>query len=95
MFLRKIKSKDKIYWALVETIRTERGPRQRIVSYLGDINEQVCKGVEAPADDSPKVFQGALFDEAKICPAPRWHGGLYSLPKRCTVRNLEERFFRI
>ncbi len=48
MFLRKINikkdGKSHYYWALVESYRTERGPRQRIVSYLGDVgkNDGVC-----------------------------------------------------
>lgn len=25
------------YWALVESVRTERGPRHRVVSYLGEL----------------------------------------------------------
>ena len=27
------------YWALVESYRTERGPRQRTVAYLGQLDE--------------------------------------------------------
>lgn len=44
MFLRKNRrtknGKPHIYWSLVETIRTPRGPRQRVISYLGDLNEE-------------------------------------------------------
>ena len=32
------------YWALVESYRTARGPRHRIVSYLGDIGEEAGEG---------------------------------------------------
>lgn len=43
MYLRKINikkdGKSHYYWALVESYRTERGPRQRIVSYLGDVDK--------------------------------------------------------
>lgn len=43
MFLRKNRrikdGKPHYYWSLVETIRTPKGPRQRVVSYLGDLNE--------------------------------------------------------
>ncbi len=48
MFLRKINIKKDgkyhYYWALVESYRTDRGPRQRIVSYLGDVdkNDGAC-----------------------------------------------------
>src|SRR5271169_2697103 len=30
--------KDRTYWSLVETVRTPRGPRQRTVCYLGELN---------------------------------------------------------
>lgn len=36
---RRIKDgKPHIYWSLVETIRTPKGPRQRVVGYLGELN---------------------------------------------------------
>ncbi len=43
MFLKKISvnkdGKHHDYWALVESVRTERGPRHRVVPYLGDMDE--------------------------------------------------------
>src|SRR5437764_13512927 len=30
--------KDHTYWSLVETLRTARGPRQRTLCYLGELN---------------------------------------------------------
>lgn len=43
MYLRKLtRQKDgkaHAYWALVESYRTARGPRQRVVTYLGELNE--------------------------------------------------------
>jgi len=43
MFLRpynrRKNGKDHVYWALVESIRTERGSRQHVVAYLGDLGE--------------------------------------------------------
>lgn len=33
------------YWALVESYRTERGPRQRVIAYLGNLEEPVRRGV--------------------------------------------------
>ena len=39
MFLKRIKPKEgkkRTYWALVKSIRTARGPRHEVVSYLGD-----------------------------------------------------------
>lgn len=55
MFLRKnIKEKDgkrHVYWTLVETFRTPKGPRQRIVSYLGDLNEESQEGYKTLASN--------------------------------------------
>ena len=62
------------YWALVESYRTDAGPRQRIVAWLGKLDEAGRLGVEHAArttDESPaKVVtakrgprQLALFDQ--------------------------------
>ena len=45
------------YWALVESYRTERGPRQRTVAYLGLMDEAGRLGVEQAAE--PAVGFGA------------------------------------
>lgn len=37
---RKKDGKRHAYWALVESYRTERGPRQRVVAYLGRLDEE-------------------------------------------------------
>jgi transposase len=63
MYLRKIRAKGKTYWTLVETYRTARGPRQRVVSYLGDMDKPVRLGVKAAAAEAPECVQGALFEE--------------------------------
>ena len=42
------------YWALVESYRTERGPRQRVVSWLGKLDEQGRLGVKQLAADSKR-----------------------------------------
>ena len=48
MFLRKhIRTKDGkryVYWTLVETYRTPRGPRQRKIAYLGDLRKEEEEG---------------------------------------------------
>ena len=66
MFLRKISinkdGKRHNYWALVESVRTERGPRQRVLSYLGDMDEAGRLGIEQAVQGHPRV-QGSLFDE--------------------------------
>lgn len=47
MFLKKhIKVKDgknHLYWSLTETVRTEDGPRQRLLCYLGELNSSRLK----------------------------------------------------
>ena len=52
------------YWALVESYRTTRGPRQRVVSYLGDLAAEVRDGVAATAADR-QDRQPALFDDRR------------------------------
>jgi len=47
---------------LVESYRTERGPRQRVVAYLGDINQAECKGVKQAAEEKKGYWQSRLFD---------------------------------
>jgi transposase len=57
------------YWALVESYRTERGPRQRVVAWLGDLDEQGRLGVEEAAGGRRRTRrQPRLFEE----PPPRW-----------------------
>ena len=57
------------YWALVESYRSERGPRQRVVAWLGDVDEEGRLGVQqAAAERSHADRQRTLFDE----PQPRW-----------------------
>jgi transposase len=56
------------YWALVESYRTERGPRQRTVAYLGLMDEAGRLGVEQAADPQPPSRQQELFPQTKIEP---------------------------
>jgi transposase len=71
MFLRKFSTdqdgKRHEYWALVESVRTERGPRQRTVSYLGDMDEAGRLGVHHAIEKDLSV-QESLFDER----SPDW-----------------------
>jgi transposase len=71
MFLKKITinkdGKDHQYWALVESIRTERGPRHRIVSYLGDMNETERLGIQHTMKKDQSV-QESFFNET----SPEW-----------------------
>jgi hypothetical protein len=65
MFLRRVGRKDgdgnQRRWALCESYRTERGPRQRVVAYLGEVSEGLRQGVEDAASGLPR--QGDLFGQ--------------------------------
>lgn len=56
------------YWALVESYRTERGPRQRIVAYLGQLDEAGRLGVRDAAVGGSARQQRTLFEETQ----PQW-----------------------
>jgi len=76
MFLRRCRQSQSgrqyAYWKLVESVRTARGPRQRVVAYLGDLDKADRDGVASAAgnafgeviDDSPMLFSDGT-------PAPR------------------------
>jgi transposase len=51
------------YWALVESYRTRQGPRQRIVSYLGQADESLRHGMRQRATGTP--YQRMLFDDVE------------------------------
>lgn len=61
--------RDGVYWELVESYRTERGPRQRIVSYLGNVGETSRLGVQQAARGETGSWQSRLFDEVG---EPEW-----------------------
>ena len=52
------------YWALVESYRSERGPRQRVVAWLGDLQEPEREGVQQPAQGGEAAGQQKLFEKA-------------------------------
>ena len=68
--MRKKRANGKIEqtWALVESVRTERGPRQRVVSYLGNLAEEMRQGVRHAAMGTA-TDQPSLFDDAGT---PQW-----------------------
>ena len=49
------------YWALVKSVRTQRGPRQEVVAYLGEMDEAGRLGMKAAVEDCPSEKQGVLF----------------------------------
>jgi hypothetical protein len=56
------------YWALMESHRTERGPRQRVVAYLGQLDQSQREGVKQAAEGKQGSHQKRLFDEVR----PQW-----------------------
>lgn len=58
------------YWALVESYRTERGPRQRVVAWLGKLDEAGRLGIKQAADEQPPSSQRTLFPESET--EPEW-----------------------
>ena len=50
MYLRRINrkksGKNHYYWALAESYRTEKGVRQRIVGYIGDVSKKKAAGLK-------------------------------------------------
>lgn len=52
------------YWALVESYRTARGPRQRVVSYLGEMDERGRLGIQRAAQPEPPPQAGLFQQEA-------------------------------
>ena len=65
---RKKDGKRHAYWALVESYRTVRGPRQRVVAWLGAMDEEGRIGVKRCAE-AQSCEQGDLFVEAG---EPEW-----------------------
>jgi len=54
------------YWALVESYRTARGPRQRVVAYLGDVDEHGRTAL--PPADGMRAYQQPLYEARE----PQW-----------------------
>jgi transposase len=60
---------EHLYWELVESYRTARGPRQRVVAYLGDVNQSKGEGLKREAEEKQGYWQSRLFDAAG---EPEW-----------------------
>jgi hypothetical protein len=58
-----------VYWDLVESYRTERGPRQRVVASLGRADLRKRSGVVLAASGQENIRQCEMFDED---PEPEW-----------------------
>ena len=73
MYIRKCHStkrkNEHNYWQLVESYRTSRGPRQRVVAYLGDISQYEGESIKRAAEGKNGAWQSRLFDAEG---APEW-----------------------
>jgi len=62
MFLRRKNKRSRgvsySYWHLCETVRTARGPRQRVVASLGKLDETQVDGLKGGWDDLPALLRG-------------------------------------
>ncbi len=71
MYIRKINihkdGKNHAYWALVESRRTSRGPRQHVMAYLGAMDVSGRLGVKMAAENR-SAFQKDLFEDQE----PEW-----------------------
>lgn len=56
------------YWALVESYRSSRGPRQRVVTYLGEMDAAGRLGIHQQAAGAVAVAQRGLFRDVE----PQW-----------------------
>jgi transposase len=56
------------YWALVENYRSSRGPRQRVVAYLGEMDAAGRLGIHRQAAGAVAVAQRGLFRDVE----PQW-----------------------
>jgi transposase len=54
------------YWALVESYRTERGPRQRVVTYVGQLDRRGRLGVERAAEGWENDWRQRRFVEEEV-----------------------------
>lgn len=58
---RRKNGKRHAYWALVESSRTPKGPRQRVIGYLGALPETIRKGIKNAARGNGGSPQASLF----------------------------------
>ena len=74
MFLRRCERKKNgkrhIYWMLVESIRTQRGSRQRVVAYLGELKAsqrsgwaKLGKRLRPEQRPQPSLFDPPHYDD--------------------------------
>jgi transposase len=60
---RRKNGKRHAYWSLVESYRTAKGPRQRVVAYIGQIEEKKRNRIKATAEQKRPSSQLTMFQE--------------------------------
>jgi transposase len=76
MFLKRLRrrknGKGHIYWALVESIRTAKGSRHRVVAYLGELKKsekngwaQLCRRLNGRTRPQPSLFDPPHYDDPR------------------------------
>ena len=74
MFLKRLErrksGKKHTYWALVESVRTARGSRHRVVAYLGELKKserngwaQLCRRLNKEQRPQPSLFDPPHYDD--------------------------------
>ena len=67
MYLRRINKKacgkNHYYWALVESYRTEKGVRQRVVGYIGDVSKKRARKTKPSVESCYSYQQDFLSPE--------------------------------
>jgi hypothetical protein len=68
--IRKKHGKPHSYWALVESVRTARGSRQRLVAYVGELKAtersgwaQLGRRLKPKARPHPSLFDPPVYDD--------------------------------
>jgi hypothetical protein len=70
---RKKSGKRHADWALVESYRTDRGPRQRVVAYLGQRKDTQRRGVQRAAEGQrDTLYQQLRLFGHDAQPEPEW-----------------------
>jgi len=81
MFLRRCERKKNgkghSYWSLVESVRTAKGSRHRVVAYLGELKKseqngwaQLCRRLDGQQRPSPSLFDPLHYDDPVDDEAP-------------------------
>jgi len=84
------------YWHLCETVRTARGPRQRVVASLGKLDEGQVAGLRGRWEDLPALLRGEPPARAARCdPLPGLASAVDLSPPPAQWEQVEVRGVRV